>query len=181
LIAVLLSGCLLAACGGSSRSNGSTRTAVAAAGGPVSTASRSAFRTCLRQHGVKLPSRPGGFRQRNGSPSGPPSGGGFFFGSGGGAGARFRNNPKMAAAFKACGGRALTRRRFTLSHAAVTKFVTCVRQHGYDLPKPNFSGHGPVFPANIRTNSKFQMASRSCARLLFPGPPGGQTTTHPTS
>ena len=193
VIAVLLSGCLVAACGSSSSSNsssGSTSTAVAAAGGPPSTATRSALRTCLRQHGVNLPARPGGFRRRDGShggngaqggPSGGPPAGGGFFGGGGGPGARFRNNPKMAAAFKACGRRAFPRRRFALSHAAINKFVTCVRQHGYNMPKPNFSGNGPVFPASIRTNSKFQMASRSCARLLFPRSGGGQTTTNPTS
>ena len=183
VIAVLLSGCLVAACGSSSSS---TSTAVAAAGGPPSTATRSALRTCLRQHGVNLPARPGGLRKPNGSgggdgaQGGPPAGGGFF-GGGGGPGARFRNNPKMAAAFKACGGRAFPRRRFALSHAAINKFVICVRQHGYNMPKPNFSGNGSVFPASIRTNSKFQMASRSCARLLFPQSGGGQTTTNPTS
>jgi hypothetical protein len=182
VFAVLLSGCLIAACGSSSGSSSST-TAVAAAGGPPSTASRTAFRTCLRQHGVKLPARPGGFRNRNGgrgggtgAGGGPPAG--AFFG-GGGSGARFRNSPKLAAAFKACGGRAFPRRRFRLSDSAVNKFVACVRQHGYEMPKANFSGNGPIFPARIRTNSKFQTASRSCAKLLFPRPSSG--STNPTS
>ena len=180
VFAVLLSGCLIAACGSSSSSSSST-TAVAAAGGPPSTASRTALRTCLRQHGVKLPARPGGFRNggragATGAGGGPPAG--AFFG-GGGSGARFRNNPKLAAAFKACGGRAFPRRRFRLSHSAVNRFVACVRQHGYKMPKANFSGNGPIFPASIRTNSNFQAASRSCAKLLFPRPSSG--STNPTS
>jgi hypothetical protein len=185
VFAVLLSGCLIAACGSSSSSSSST-TAVAAAGGPPSTASRTALRTCLRQHGVRLPARPGGSRHRSGGQGaaagaggGPPAGGAFF--GGGGSRARFRNNPKLAAAFKACGGRAFPRRRFSLSHSAVSKFVACVRQHGYNMPNPNFSGNGPIFPASIRTNSKFQTASRSCAKLLFPRPSSGQTSTNSTS
>jgi hypothetical protein len=47
-----------------------------------------------------------------------------------------------------------------------------VRQHGYSLPNPNFSGHGPVFPASIRSNPKFESASRPCQRLLFPARTG---------
>jgi hypothetical protein len=181
-LVLALGAVLIAACGNSS----SSTTTLAAAGGPPSTASRSALRTCLRQHGVNLPARPGSFRNRNGgrggapgAGGGPPAGGAFF--GGGGSGARFRNNPKLAAAFKACGGRALPRRRFRLSHSAVNRFVACVRQHGYNMPNPKFLGNGPIFPAGIRTNSKFQTASRSCAKLLFPRAPSGQTTTDPTS
>ncbi len=57
-------------------------------------------------------------------------------------------------------------------------YVACVRQHGYNLPKPNFSGKGPVFPANIRSNPKFQTASKACQSLLIPRrPSGGGTST----
>ena len=49
--------------------------------------------------------------------------------------------------------------------------MTCVRQHGYNLPNPNFSGKGPVFPANIQNNAKFQAASRACQSLLVPPRP----------
>ncbi len=59
--------------------------------------------------------------------------------------------------------------------------MTCVRQHGYNLPSPNFSGKGPVFPANIRSNAKFQAASRACQSLLVPqrgsGSGSGTSTT----
>ena len=65
--------------------------------------------------------------------------------------------------------------------AAITKFVTCVRQHGYDLPKPNFSGRGPVFGSDIRTNPKFRDASRACAKLLVPRGAQGQGGAPPGS
>ena len=98
----------------------------------------------------------------------------------------FATNPKLRAAFQACGaqfGFGGGRFRGRLSRTAITKYVTCVRQHGYDLPNPNFSGKGPVFPANIRTNAKFQAASRACQSLLVPrrgtgsGSGGGASTT----
>jgi hypothetical protein len=99
---------------------------------------------------------------------------------GGGAGRNF--TPKMRAAFQACGaqfgfgagGRGF---RGRLSHTAITKYVTCVRQHGYNLPNPNFSGTGPIFPRNIQSNAKFQAASRACQSLLIPPRPGGGTTS----
>ena len=106
-----------------------------------------------------------------------------FFGGGG----RFANNPKLRAAFQACGaqfgfrGGAGGGFRRRLSQAAVTKYVTCVRQHGYNLPKPNFSGKGPVFPANIRNNAKFQAASRACQSLLAPARPSGSGSGSGTS
>jgi len=51
--------------------------------------------------------------------------------------------------------------------------MTCVRQHGYSLPKPNFSGKGAVFPASVQSNPKFKSANRTCQSLLRPsGSPG---------
>jgi hypothetical protein len=173
-VAALLTGVLLAACGSSSTSSSSKTSTSAAAGG---SASRTALVACLRKHGVTLRrGAPGG-----GPPSGAPgtsggSGGGGFGGFGGGGARRFSgaNRGKFQAAFKACGANfPHGGRRFTFSHAAVTKYVTCVRQHGYNLPTPNFSGKGSVFPAGIRSNAKFQKASRACQSLLRPpGAPG---------
>jgi hypothetical protein len=203
---VLALGCVIAACGSASGSSGAsstsatTTTASAAAGGAgggASSAQRAKLVTCLKQHGVTLPARPQG--ARGAPPGGAAPGGGTgtattgtgttgtsttgtgttprrgFFGGGG----RFANNPKLRAAFQACGaqfgfrGGAAGGFRGRLSQAAVTKYVTCVRQHGYNLPKPNFSGKGPVFPANIRNNAKFQAASRACQSLLAPARPSG--------
>ena len=205
MFAALVLGGLVAACGSaSSSSTTSTTTAASAAGsgaggasgGGASSSRRTALAACLKQHGVTLPARPPG-APGGGAPGGaPPSGGtgtgttgtgttgtgttgtsttprrGFFGGGG------FANNPKLRAAFQACGakfgfgagGRGF---RGRLSHTAITKYVTCVRQHGYNLPNPNFSGKGPVFPANIQNNAKFQAASRACQSLLVPARPGG--------
>jgi len=209
VFAALVLGCLVAACGsasGSSTTSGTTTAASAAAGGAgsagasgTSSSRRTALAACLKQHGVTLPARPAG-APGGGAPGGaPPSGGtgtgttgtgttgtgttgttprrGFFGGGGG-----FANNPKLRAAFQACGakfgfgggGRGF---RGRLSHTAITKYVTCVRQHGYNLPNPNFSGKGPIFPANIQNNAKFQAASRACQSLLVPARPAGSGTS----
>ena len=202
-VVVLALGSLIAACGSASGSNGSSSasssstTASAAAGGgapgAANPARRAALVSCLKQHGVTLPSRPAG---AGGGPPGGASGGGtgtgttatngtgttrrrgFLFGGGGEA---FANNPKLRAALQACGARfgfgaGGGRFRGRLSRANITKYVTCVRQHGYNLPNPNFSGKGPVFPANIQNNAKFQAASRACQSLLIPPRPSGSGT-----
>ena len=193
-LAVLALGVLIGACGSASSTSTSstsassgTSTASAAAGGSGSgggpnSARRAALTACLKQHGVTLRSRPPG---AGGGPSGGGSGTGttgtgttprrgFFFGGGAGA------NPKFRAALQACGAKFGFRGgggfRGRLSHTVITKYVTCVRQHGYNLPNPNFSGKGPIFPANIQTNPKFQAASRACQNLLVPTrPPGGSS------
>jgi hypothetical protein len=97
------------------------------------------------------------------------------FRNGAGPGGRF-NNPKFQAAFKACGATAGFRGRgnFRPSSAAITKFASCVKQHGYTLPKANLTGKGPVYPASIERNAKFQAASRSCQSLLRPTGAGGR-------
>jgi hypothetical protein len=204
VVVLALSG-LIAACGSASSSSGSasatgstSTTASAAAGGTGPNSSRrTALVACLKQHGVTLPSRPAGAPPGGGTGTGTTGTGttgtgttgtatrsrrGGFFGGGRG----FANNPKLRAAFQACGakfgfGGGGQGFRGRLSHTAITKYVTCVRQHGYNLPNPNFSGKGPIFPANIRTNQKFQSASRSCQNLLAPPRPsgsGGGTSTN---
>ena len=185
--AALVAACV-AACGSSTTT--STTSAAAASGSAASStsnANRTKLVSCLKAHGVTLPSRPpGAGRPPSGSGSGSNRRPGFFFGGGGGARGRFANNPKLQAAFKACGGgRGFGGgRRFTLSHAAVTKFVACVNQHGYKLPTPNFSGKGPIFPVSIEKNAKFQKAARACQADLRPAgapgsapPPSGSATT----
>jgi hypothetical protein len=203
-VVVLALGGLIAACGSASSGSSSasatsstSTTASAASGGTRPNSSqRTALAACLKQHGVTLPSRPAG-APPGGAPPGSGSGTGTtgtgttgtgttprrgFFGGGGG----FANNPKLRAALQACGAKFGFRGggqgfRGRLSRTAVTKYVTCVRQHGYNLPSPNFSGKGPIFPANIRTNKKFQAASRSCQNLLAPPRPsgsGGGTSTN---
>jgi len=195
-LVTLVAGGALAACGSASSSSSTTSgtsaqasassssgsSGSAAAGGSGS-ARRAQLVSCLKAHGVTLPSRPPG-----GSPPGGGSGTGttgtgtsttprrsFFFGGGGA-----RNvSPKMQAAFKACGakfgfgGGGGGAFRGRISHTAINSFVACVKQHGYNLPAPNFSGSGPIFPRNIETNSKFQAAAKSCEHLLVPPRPSG--------
>ncbi len=178
VLGVLAASLALAACGSSSSTSTTTSASSSASAGSSRTARRAALVACLKQHGVTLPNRPPGSGRPPGAGGGSFGGGGGFFGGGGG----FRGgaNSKFAAAFKACGAQFGFRGRpgrFRLSHAAIQKFVTCVRQHGYNLPEPNFSGKGSVFPANIRTNPKFQAASRACASVLRPTGSGTTTTT----
>jgi hypothetical protein len=177
-------------------------TSSSSGGGATGSARRAQLVACLKSHGVTLPQRPPGSGPPPGGGAGGSGGGtgtgttgtgttgtdttgtgtprrrGFFFGGGGA-----RNiSPKMQAAFKACGAQFGFRGgaggfRGRLSHTAITKYVTCVRQHGYNLPNPNFSGKGPIFPANIQSNAKFQAASKACQNLLVPPRPSGGTST----
>ena len=195
LVTVIASGAL-AACGSSSSTTSSTTasasasgsTSGAAAGGGANSARRAQLVSCLKAHGVTLPSRPAG------APPGGGSGGssgtgtgtgttttrrrGFFFGGGAG-GANI--SPKMRAAFQACGanfGAGGGAFRGRISHTAINNFVACVKQHGYpQMPSPNFSGKGPIFPRSVETNAKFQAASKSCQHLLIPPRPSGGTST----
>jgi hypothetical protein len=184
MLIVLVCGCLIAACGSSSSTTSPTAAASASSGSSGSSRF-TALRACLKQHGVTLPARrPGSGRPYGGGapPNGGPPGGGFFGGGGGGGGGAggrgFADNPKLAAALKACGGGNFrSGQRFRLSQTKVNAYVACVRQHGYNLPKPNFSGKGPVFPSNIRSNPKFQAASKACQSLLVPPRPGGAGTS----
>ncbi|MGZ4331302.1 MAG: hypothetical protein ACXVXL_25270, partial [Solirubrobacteraceae bacterium] len=154
---------LVAGCGSSSSTSSSASTSASAA----SSTGRAKLAACLKQHGITLPAgRPGAGAPPGGAPGAgagnPPADvpgggtgttpggrppGGFFGGPGG--------NSKFRAALKACGANfPAGGRRGAFTRQNIQKYVTCVRQHGYNLPNPNFSGKGPVFPANIRTNEK---------------------------
>ena len=202
-LVTLVAGGALAACGSSSSgSTTSSTTASASAGsssgsgtsttgGGPNSARRAQLVTCLKSHGVTLPSRPagaGGAPPGGGAPSaGSGTGttgtstrprGGFLFGGGAGGARNF--SPKLQAAFKACGANfgagfrgGAGGFRGRISHTAITSFVTCVNQHGYKLPSPNFSGKGPIFPQSIESNAKFQAAAKSCEHLLIPARPSG--------
>ena len=189
-IAGALTAILLAACGSSSSTSSSASASSSAAAATGAGLNRTKLATCLKQHGVTLPARPAGARRRapgaggyGGYGGGAPGvfGGGGTGAGGARAGGPFANNPKFRAAFQACGGGTFRGRRAAVSHAAVTKFAACVSQHGYKLPAPNFSGKGPVFPAKIATNKKFQAASRACASLLRPAAPAAGSGSGTTS
>jgi hypothetical protein len=184
VLAAIAAGLLIAACGSSSGSGSGGATSTTAATGSGFAARRAALASCLKSHGVTLPARAG--RPGAGAPpaGGPPApGAGTVPGAGRGPGffgAR-RPNAKTQAALKACGANFGAGRRSQISHTAIDNFVACVRQHGYNMPAPDFSGTGPTFPSSIRTNTKFIAASRSCGSLLRPpnggGAPPGTTST----
>lgn len=200
-LAVLAASTTLAACGGSDPSKTTTTRTTAAGQGGSTTASRTAFQTCLRQHGITIPTGTAGAGSGNGGFRGgtPPGGGNGGFQGGtppGGSNGGFRGGPptggrfpggganssKFRTAFKACGAKLPNGGRFPnggrrpqFSHQRIQSYVTCVRKHGYNLPNPNFSGNGSVFPANFQSNKKFQTAGRACQSLLTPS--GGTSTT----
>jgi hypothetical protein len=136
---------------------------------------------CLKSHGVTLPTF---HRPANGGA--PPAGGGFFGGGGGAPGGGFARNPKLRSALQACGAHFPAGGRFRAGgfrQSAAFKqrlgtFVACVKQHGYDLPKPNLSGKGAVFPVSVEHNAKFLAAAKPCESLLsFRRPAAGTSTT----
>jgi hypothetical protein len=176
-LAVVLACLGIAACGGSSTGTASQSTTTAAAsatgpGGGGGGARFGALRKCLQQQGITLPQRKTG--------QGP--GGGLL-----GGGARQQlpkgvTQAQLEAALKKCGGGSLRRGRSLSSPAriqALTKFATCMRANGVNLPAPNTSGKGPVFSTSgLNTSSpQFRQADSKCASELkgtFTGrPPAG--------
>ncbi len=191
-IAAFAAAVCLAACGSSSSSSSSASAAASASSSSTSsgstsggTVNRATLVACLKAHGVTLPARPAGAPPAGGGGYGGYGRGPGFFGGGGGAGSRFAN-PKFRAALEACGGAnfrggGFAGRRFTFSHTAVDNFVACVKQHGFNMPAPNFSGKGPIFPATIEKNSKFLAASKACASDLRAPATGTNTATSSAS
>ena len=183
LFALIAPTALLTACGSSAGSKSSSSASASATG----TGNRAALVACLRKHGVNLPA--GGGASSGGAPGAgtPPTGNGGAPPAGGAGGAPPSGFPgggaggsKFQAAFKACGAKFPSRGpgAGNFSRQNIQRYVTCVRQHGYHLPNPNFSGKGSVFPASVRSNSKFQSASRACQSLLRPaGGPNPPSST----
>ncbi len=181
----------VAACGGSSKSSSTTAAASAGAvpsgtsgasgpsgpGGPGGRARFAAVRECLEKNGVTLPKRTPGQAPR----------GGFLGGGGGFAGGQQLPNgvsrEKFEAAMKKCGvpqGRFGATGRFNSARrtASLTKFASCMREHGINLPAPNTSGSGPVFNTKglDTTTPQFKAALSTCrSELTTLFRPGGST------
>ena len=167
-VLVLLLVCLgLAACGGSSSSSSTGATAATSAstgaGAKGPNAGRfAAIRECLQKNGVTLPAfKPG--------QHGGPQARGPFGGAGGRQLPKGVNKAKYEAALKKCGGGSFAARggaRFKSPafKAALTKFATCMRENGVNVPAPNTSGTGPVFDTKgIATSSaQFKAAEAKC-------------------
>lgn len=113
---------------------------------------------------------PGGGGGRTGGPAG-----------GGGAGMSTADREKLQAALKTCGvtapadGAGRRPGRPDVSSAAYRKsieaYVACVKKNGFDLPKPDFSGDGPIFdPGEVdQDDATFKKASEACQSTLRQG------------
>ena len=130
---LVVAGSLLAACGGGGSSGGTTPVGAAASASASSGAgSNAAYRTCLSQHGVALPSRSPG----QGRPSGGTGGGGFGGFGGGGGGGGFSVSPQMQAAMQACASLRPTGGAFAGGRGgtALAAFRNCMSQQGVAIP-----------------------------------------------
>jgi hypothetical protein len=193
LVAVAL---VLVGCGGSSGSSSGTSTAKTTAssgeeGGPggMFNVSEEA-KACLKEKGVELPEFKGG---EGGPPSSGekpeggemPEGGAPEGGEGGPPGGGFggEGSEEMKKAFEECGvetpefkggpgGKPNT--NSAAFKKQVNEYVACVRENGYELGEPNFSGEGPVFEKAESESAEFKKASAQCQELLG-GPQGSQS------
>ncbi|HUB72531.1 MAG TPA: hypothetical protein VL979_00670 [Solirubrobacteraceae bacterium] len=179
IVALVLAGLALAACGSSGSSSsgaGSTTTSAKAAttssapGGTLAAAAAAgrfrALRACLQKNGVTLPERTPG---RHHAPGGLP----------GGAGAPKLpsgvSKAKYEAAVKKCGGlpgggigQPGDRYRNPKFKSALSAFAACMRSSGIPLPEPNTSGKGPIFDTkgiNI-SSPNFTLAESKCRSKL---------------
>ena len=105
------------------------------------------------------------------------------------SGDRLASNPKFAAAFAKCagllggfgagrlGGEVAGLGGNQRERAEVVSYTACMKQHGVNLPAPNFSGSGSVFPNTVnRTTTAFRSANAKCQRLLTFLPPTSGTS-----
>jgi hypothetical protein len=160
-------------------------------------------KACLKEKGVELPefkagNGPGGEAGSSGTegelpepPEGGATGGGQMPegselpGGGPPAGAGGAINEEMKKAFEECGvempefkaGRGGVGGPNVNSAAfkkQVKEYVACVRENGYELAEPDFSGEGPIFEKSESESSAFKKASAQCSDLLG-GPQAAQS------
>lgn len=182
---------VLTGCGGSSEastSSGGSESSGSEAGGaegneggPGTFAISAEQRSCLKEKGVELPEFKGGQGgppQDGGPPEGfEPSEGGELPEGGPPAGGEGFGNSK---AFEECGvelgefkggpGKGAPNVNSAVFKKQIKEYVACVRENGYELAEPNFSGEGPVFEKSESESSAFKKASAQCQELL--GGPG---------
>lgn len=149
-------------------------------------------KACLKEKGVELPEFKGG---EGGPPSGghgePPEGGEKPEGGeagekpaggppGGGKGFGGEQSAEMKKAFEECGVETGNFKggKPSMNSAAfkkqVKKYAACVRENGYEIADPNFSGEGPVFEKSESESTAFKKASAKCSSLLG-GPQGSRS------
>jgi hypothetical protein len=182
-LVALLACLLLAACGSSSKSSSTSNAASTSAstttgssgtkpGGAAGAKRFTAVRECLQKNGITLPKRTPGQR--------PGGGAGGFLGGGTGSGPTLPKGVTRAqyeAAIKKCGGfgggrfgagGGTSRFNSPAVKQALSKFASCMRENGVNLPTPNTSGKGPVFNTKglETTGAKFKAAQTKCASDL---------------
>jgi hypothetical protein len=178
-LAMLLGALVLAGCGGSSGgdSSASTTTTASSGGGEKG---QGVFelseeeQACLKENGVELPELKGGEGGPPGAGEGEPPEGGVTGGAGqmpeggelpegappagaGGAMPEFKAGP---------GGEGGPNVNSAAFKKQVKEYVACVRENGYELAEPNFSGEGPIFDKSESESSAFKQASAQCSDLL---------------
>lgn len=150
-------------------------------------------RACLKEKGVELPEFKGG--GEGGPPAGgeppegfePPEGGelpeGGPSGAEGAPGGEKLEEQK--AAFEECGveigggfkggpGGGKPNTNSAAFKKQINEYVACVRENGYELAEPNFSGEGPIFEKAESESAAFKKASAQCQELLG-GPQGSES------
>jgi hypothetical protein len=60
----------------------------------------------------------------------------------------------------------------------VKEYAACVRENGYELAEPDFSGEGPIFDKSESESAAFKKASEQCQSLLG-GPRTGGSEAEP--
>jgi hypothetical protein len=130
LVAAVLVGCALAliACGGSGSGSGHEPSAEKREEAGLE------FAACMREHGVDVPD--------------PKAGGGVIVGGPGGK--TELGGPEMTAAMKACEGKLeaiepdLSPEEEEEMKERALAFAECMREHGVDMPDPQFGQGGKV-------------------------------------
>jgi hypothetical protein len=198
-LALLLGALVLAGCGGGGSSSSSTTESspTASSSGSEGSGSESSesegsgpegkaggmfniseeAKACLKEKGLEMP----GFK---GGEGGPPGGGERPEGGppGGGEGFGGEHSEEMKKAFEECGvelggfkggGPGGEGGKPNMNSAAfkaqIEEYAACVRENGYEIAEPNFSGEGPVFEKSESESAAFKKASASCETLLKGG------------
>jgi hypothetical protein len=151
-------------------------------------------KACLKEKGVELPEfkggeggspggaegempapgeKPEGGEMPEGAPEGAPEGG-----EGGPPGFGGAGSEEMKKAFEECGvetpqfkgGPGGEGGKPNVDSAAfkkqVREYVACVRENGFELAEPDFSGEGPIFEKAESESAAFKKASAQCQGLL---------------
>lgn len=191
---------MLSACSSSSGSSGSaadakpsgsvTPAASSSGRGGANGQAMEAYRNCLTQHGVNMPTfnRPSGSARPSGRPSGRPGGG---FGGGGFGGGGF---PGMggaspdAATQKALDACKSLRPQFNgqrggaggaggADSSAYKAFTSCLKDHGVTLPSPTASGaRGGGFRGGLNTADPKTAKAYSTCKVLLPQRPSASAS-----